>query len=97
MNKIYAINHYSFIDRIVIKKRKEMCDIINKELFDNEILHFFDIKKLEGDTKLNFVKNVNHNIQHYYYMDMETRFENNFLPFDENNNLILPENFYCKN
>ena len=69
----------------------------DKELFDNEILHFFDIKKLEGDTKLNFVKNVNHNIQHYYYMDMETRFENNFLPFDENNNLILPENFYCKN
>ena len=69
----------------------------DKELFDNEILHFFDIKKLEGDIKLNFVKNVNHNIQHYYYMDIETRFENNFLPFDENNNLILPENFYCKN
>ena len=68
-----------------------------KELFDNEILHFFDIKKLEGDIKLNFVKNVNHNIQHYYYMDINTRFEDNFLPFDENNNLIQSENFYCKN
>jgi len=38
MNKIYAINHYSFIDRIVIKKRKEMSEIINKEL-SNSIIH----------------------------------------------------------
>ena len=34
MNKIYATNHYTFIDRVVIKKRQEMCDIINNELSD---------------------------------------------------------------
>jgi hypothetical protein len=38
MKKIYAINHYTSIDRIVIKKRQEMCDIINKTL-RNSIIH----------------------------------------------------------
>jgi len=43
MNKIYAINHYTFIDKIVIKKRQEMCDIINEELSDYIIQDALDI------------------------------------------------------
>lgn len=43
MNKIYAINHYTFIDKIVIKKRQEMCDIINGELSDYIIQDALDI------------------------------------------------------
>lgn len=38
MNKIYATNHYSFVDRVAVKKRQEMCDVINKEL-SNDIIH----------------------------------------------------------
>ena len=47
MNKIYAVNHYTFIDKIVIKKRQEMCDIINEELSDYIIQDALDI----GSTK----------------------------------------------
>ena len=43
MNKIYAINHYSFIDKIVVKKRQEMCDIINEALNDSIIQDALDI------------------------------------------------------
>jgi hypothetical protein len=43
MNKIYALNHYTFIDKIVIKKRQEMCDIINEELSDYIIQDALDI------------------------------------------------------
>lgn len=34
MSKIYVTNHSNIIDRVVVNKRKEMCDIINKELSD---------------------------------------------------------------
>ena len=43
MNKIYAVNHYTFIDKIVIKKRQKMCDIINEELSDYIIQDALDI------------------------------------------------------
>ena len=43
MNKIYAINHYTFVDRLVVKKRQEMCEIINKELSDIIIYDALDI------------------------------------------------------
>ena len=43
MSKIYAVNHYTFIDKIVIKKRQEMCDIINEELSDYIIQDALDI------------------------------------------------------
>jgi hypothetical protein len=43
VNKIYATNHYTFIDRLVVKKRKEMCEIINKELSDIVIEDALDI------------------------------------------------------
>jgi len=43
MNKIYAVNHYSFIDKIVVKKRQEMCEIINEALNDSIIQDALDI------------------------------------------------------
>jgi len=43
MNKIYVVNHYKFIDKIVIKKRQKMCDIINEELSDYIIQDALDI------------------------------------------------------
>ena len=43
MNKIYAVNHYTFIDKIVINKRQEMCDIINEALSDSIIQDALDI------------------------------------------------------
>lgn len=74
--------------------------ISNKKLFNNEILHFIDNKNLENnidELKNNFKDKVNDNeIKYFYYMDINTKFENNYLPFDENNNLILKDNFYIK-
>ena len=43
MNKIYAVNHYTFIDKIIIKKRQEMCDIVNEALRDSIIQDALDI------------------------------------------------------
>ena len=72
--------------------------ISNKKLFNNEILHFIDNKNLESNIdklKNNFKNKVNDNeIKYFYYMDINTKFENNYLPFDENNNLVLKNNFY---
>lgn len=67
MNKIYAINHYSFIDRIVIKKRKEMCNIINKELCDQIFLDALDIGSTndrENESSNFLIKNLK-NIKYY--------------------------------
>ena len=67
MKKIYAINHYNFIDRIVIKKRKEICNIINKELFDEIFLDALDIgstNDLEYESSNFLIKNLK-NIKFY--------------------------------
>tara|TARA_B100001057_G_C22860665_1_gene954389 strand:+ start:977 stop:1645 length:669 start_codon:yes stop_codon:yes gene_type:complete len=67
MNKIYAINHYSFFDRIVIKKRKEMCNIINRELFDKIFLDALDIgstNDIENASSNFLIKNLK-NIKFY--------------------------------
>ena len=61
MNKIYAINHYSFIDRIVIKKRKEMCNIINRELFDKIFSDALDVgstNDIENESSNFLIKNL---------------------------------------
>lgn len=67
MKKIYAINHYNFIDHIVIKKRKEICNIINKELFDEMFLDALDIgstNDLEYESSNFLIKNLK-NIKFY--------------------------------
>tara|TARA_B110000093_G_C12826457_1_gene349218 strand:+ start:178 stop:855 length:678 start_codon:yes stop_codon:yes gene_type:complete len=61
MNKIYAINHYTFIDRVVAKKRQEMCDIINKELSDTIIEDALDIgstNDLDNESSNYLIKNL---------------------------------------
>ena len=81
MNKIYAINHYSFIDRIVIKKRKEMCDIINKELFDNDFLDALDIgstNDLKNESSNYLIKNIK-NIRFYKSISNQKICNNFFL------------------
>ena len=67
MNKIYAINHYTFIDKIVIKKRQEMCDIINEELSDYIIQDALDIgstNDLENKSSNYLIRNLK-NIKMY--------------------------------
>jgi len=61
MKKIYAINHYAFIDKIVVKKRQEMCDIINKELSDTIIEDVLDIgstNDLDNESSNYLIKNL---------------------------------------
>ena len=61
MNKIYAINHYTVIDRVVAKKRQEMCNIINKELSDTIIEDALDIgstNDLDNESSNYLIKNL---------------------------------------
>ena len=67
MNNIYVTNHYNFIDRIVIRKRQEMCQIINKELSDNIIEDALDIgttNDIENKSSNYLIKNLS-NIKIY--------------------------------
>lgn len=67
MNNIYVTNHYNFIDRIVIKKRQEMCQIINKELSNNIIKDALDIgttNDIENKSSNYLIKNLS-NIKIY--------------------------------
>lgn len=67
MNNIYVTNHYNFIDRIVIRKRQEMCQIINKELSDNIIEDALDIgttNDIQNKSSNYLIKNLS-NIKIY--------------------------------
>ena len=70
----------------------------NKKLFENEILHYTNINNLASnleELKEKFHLKVNdNNIKYFYYMDINTKFTENFFPFDENNDLILKDSFY---
>ena len=71
--------------------------ICGEELFNIEILNFININTLENDIellKINFNNKVNdNNIKYFYYMDKNLYLTENFYPFDENNNLIIKDNF----
>ena len=43
MAQIYSFNHTNFIDRVVIKKRQEMCDILNNQFINDDIIDVLDI------------------------------------------------------
>ena len=61
MNLIYATNHPKFIDRIVIKKRKEMVNIINNQLEDYSFSTALDIgttNDIENESSNYLVKNI---------------------------------------
>jgi len=59
MRSIYNIYHFNFVDKIVIKKRQEMCDIISENLKDITINDALDI----GTTNDNDFKSDNYLIK----------------------------------
>ena len=59
MGSIYSIYHFNFVDKIVIKKRQEMCDIISENLKDITINDALDI----GTTNDNDFKSSNYLIK----------------------------------
>jgi hypothetical protein len=61
MNTIYVTNHYNFIDRVVSRKRQEMCQIINKELSNVIIEDALDIgttNDIENKSSNYLIKNL---------------------------------------
>jgi len=67
MNSIFVTNHFKFIDRIVLNKRKEMANIINHQLDNIELTDALDIGSTDDNNfeSSNFlIKNIN-NIKHY--------------------------------
>jgi hypothetical protein len=68
MNKnkktIYAINHYNFFDKIVLKKRLEISNIINKIIEDLQLYDALDIgttnddKNVSSNTVIKNIKNI---------------------------------------
>ena len=61
MNKIYATNHYTFIDRVVVKKRQEMCDIINNELSNvitQDALDIGSTNDIDNESSNYLIKNL---------------------------------------
>ena len=83
MNKTYAINHYTFIDKIVIKKRQEMCDIINEVLSDSTIQDALDIgstNDLDNKSSNYLIKNLK-NIKIYKSISDQEISDNFFSKF----------------
>ena len=61
---IYAINHYNFFDKIVLKKRLEISNIINNTIKDIQIYDALDIgttsddKNVSSNTVIKNIKNI---------------------------------------
>tara|TARA_B100001540_G_C15637683_1_gene565139 strand:+ start:142 stop:819 length:678 start_codon:yes stop_codon:yes gene_type:complete len=57
MKKIYVINHNSLIDNIVVRKRKEILEIIEKNISKNNIEDAIDIGSTEdkGNESSNYI------------------------------------------
>jgi hypothetical protein len=67
MKSIFVTNHFKFIDRFVLKKRKEIANIINYQLKNVEIIDALDIGSTNDDDfeSSNFlIKNIN-NVKFY--------------------------------
>jgi len=63
MSKVYVTNHYKFIDQIVLKKRKEMLELIKKNLIGNQIKDAIDIGSTEDKDNQSsnyIIKNLYH-------------------------------------
>ena len=61
---IYAINHYNFFDKIVLKKRLEISNIINNIIKDLQVYDALDIgttsddKNVSSNTVIKNIKNI---------------------------------------
>ena len=64
MDKIYSKAHFSIIDKIILKKRKEMINLIIHYLFRKDAIKIVDRKKkFQNYTvyKYNFLENLRNN------------------------------------
>jgi hypothetical protein len=63
MDKIYSKAHFSIIDKIILKKRKEMLNLINHFIADYAINSVLDVGTTEVDIKSSnyIIKNLNLN------------------------------------
>ena len=62
MKSIFVINHFKFIDQIVLNKRKEMVNIINEQLKNIEITDALDIGSTNDEdfeSSNYLIKNIN--------------------------------------
>ena len=60
-NTIYAINHYNFLDKILLKKRLEISSIINDTILDLQIHDALDIGTTSDDKNASsniIIKNI---------------------------------------
>ncbi|MDC0408326.1 hypothetical protein OAM36_02160 [Candidatus Pelagibacter sp.] len=61
---IYAINHYNFLDKILLKKRLEISNIINNIIKDLQVYDALDIgttsddKNVSSNTVIKNIKNI---------------------------------------
>ena len=93
MKTTYVINHYNFIERIIIKKRKEMCQIINKELSNEIIKDCLDVgttNDIEFKSSNYLLKNLK-NIKVYKSISDQKINDNFFL---KTLNKSITENFF---
>ena len=63
MDKIYSASHFSFIDGIILRKRKEMLKIIKKTLEKYNVLSCIDVgtSSYEENESSNYIiKNLSH-------------------------------------
>jgi len=63
MNKIYSVSHFSFIDGIILRKRKEMLKIIKKTLEKYNVLSCIDVGTTsyeENESSNYIIKNLSH-------------------------------------
>ena len=79
--------------------------ISDEKLFDNDMLHYInknEIIKKCNTYNINILKKkitcfLNDNsIKYFYYMDAHFHLENDYYPFDENNELINNKNMFVK-
>lgn len=59
MAQIYSFSHTNFIDRIVVKKRQEICDILNNQFNNETIIDVLDV----GSTNDNEYESSNYIIK----------------------------------
>jgi hypothetical protein len=106
---IYYKNIINNLQKMIgYEKIYYLCD---EKIFDNEIFEYINIKYIENLCDINNINNINdiniiknkfvsitndNNIKYYYYMDVDEYLNENIYPFDENNNLIIPEKIIIK-
>ena len=82
MAQIYSFNHTNFIDRVVVKKRQEMCDILNNQFINDDIIDVLDI----GSTN-----DVEYKSSNYIIKNLK-----NIKVFKSISDMHITDNFFSK-